>query len=213
MNMKKFISLILPCVMVVFLASCAGSKPITYTNASFTEKDEVMITNNNRYVTTSVVGNGGYLAKEAKQNLLRKKLSDREQKLKGINGIQIRTIESDNGNEFIATVNNDILFAHNSFDLTPEAMSILSELATIINDIPGTKVDVIGYTDSTGTEEYNLKLSRLRANSVAIHLHELGIEDIVEYGKGIENPVASNKTEDGRKKNRRVEIKLSAQNS
>lgn len=209
--MKKY--LIFPCVCALILASCAGSKPITYTNASFTEKDEVMITNNTSYVSTSVVGNGGNLAKEEKQNLLRSKLSDREQKLKGINGIQIRTIESENGNKFVATVNNDILFAHNSFDLTPEAMSILSELATIINDIPDTKVQVIGYTDSTGTADYNMKLSQLRANSVAIHLHELGIDDISELGKGVENPVASNKTEDGRKKNRRVEIKLSVQNS
>jgi outer membrane protein OmpA-like peptidoglycan-associated protein len=211
--MKKFIALVFPCVMAVCLASCAGSKPITYTNASFTEKDEVMITNNTSYVTASVVGNGGNLANAEKKNLLRKKLSDREQKLKGINGVQIRTIESENGNEFVATVNNDILFAHNSFDLTPQAMTILSELATIINDIPGTKVQVIGYTDSTGTVDYNMKLSQLRANSVAIHLHELGITDITELAKGVENPVASNETEDGRKKNRRVEIKLSPQNS
>lgn len=209
--MKKYISIIFPCVMAVFFASCAGSKPITYTNASFTEKDEVMITNNSNYVSTSIVGNGGNLAKAEKQNLLRKKLSDREQKLKGISGIQIRTIESENGNEFIATVNNDILFAHNSFELTPEALSILSELATIINDIPDTKVQVIGYTDSTGTVDYNLKLSQLRANSVATHLQELGIINITELGKGVENPVASNSTEDGRRKNRRVEIKLSAQ--
>lgn len=206
--MKKFINFIFPCVMVVFFASCGSNKPITYTNASFTEKDEVMITNNTSYVTTSVVGGGGNLAKEERQALLNKKLSDREQKLKGVSGIQLRTIESENGNEFIATVNNEILFSHNSFDLTSQAMTVLSELATIINDIPDTNVQVIGYTDSTGTEDYNMKLSQLRANSVAIFLTELGVDNVTELGRGVNNPVAPNNTEDGRKKNRRVEIKL-----
>jgi outer membrane protein OmpA-like peptidoglycan-associated protein len=94
---------------------------------------------------------------------------------------------------------------NHKFGGTAGAYQYLSNMTTIINDIPGTKVQVIGYTDSTGAADYNMKLSQLRANSVAIRLHELG--------KEVENPVASNKTEDGRKKNRRVEIKLSAQNS
>jgi outer membrane protein OmpA-like peptidoglycan-associated protein len=209
--MEKYMNFFFPCVMVFFLVSCAGSKPITYTNTSLTEKDEVMIANNSDYVRISVVGNGSYLAQVEKQNSLRKKLSERGRKLNDIQGIQIRTVESDNGNEFIAIVNNDILFTYNSFDLTSDAVNILSKLADVIRDIPETKVQIIGYTDSTGSVDYNLKLSQLRAKSVAMHLYELGIDDISEVGKGIENPVASNSTEQGRKKNRRVEIKLYTQ--
>jgi outer membrane protein OmpA-like peptidoglycan-associated protein len=111
----------------------------------------------------------------------------------------------------IAVVENDILFELNSFEITQHASTILAELASVIKEMPDTHVQVVGYTCTTGAVDYNLKLSNFRAGAVANYLREHGVENVSELGKGVADPIASNETEDGRKKNRRVEIKLSSQ--
>jgi outer membrane protein OmpA-like peptidoglycan-associated protein len=201
--MKKTELIIFPCVLMGLLSACSGSRVITSTNASFTEKDEVMIMANSYYAGTSVVGYGGVLADEEKKAVFKRKL-------KGIEGLQIRSVQGDKGNEFIAIVENNILFEHNKFYITETASLILGELASVLKEMPGTQVQVVGYTDNTGTDEYNLALSKLRASAVANYLRGLEVENVTEVGNGVQNPVASNDTEDGRRKNRRVEIKLSS---
>lgn len=75
---------------------------------------------------------------------------------------------------------------------------------------PGLKIEIAGHTDSTGTREFNQKLSEDRAESLASWLIQNGISStrITTVGYGESRPVADNETEDGRRKNRRTEIKI-----
>jgi len=99
-------------------------------------------------------------------------------------------------------------FDFNKSTIRPDAKVILDEAATILKRNPDTKVNVDGYTDSIGTKEYNQKLSERRAAAVADYLGGAGVNrsNLVPRGFGETNPVDSNKTKEGRAKNRRVEL-------
>lgn len=86
----------------------------------------------------------------------------------------------------------------------------LNSIAEILNKYPETKIQVSGYTDSTGNPNYNLNLSLERAQSVANYLAAQGVSTsrISSVGYGSKDPVASNDTAEGRALNRRVEIKI-----
>ena len=90
-------------------------------------------------------------------------------------------------------------------------ISELKEIVSILNEFgeSGT-VDFVGHTDSTGTKKYNQKLSLIRARNVARTLRELGLKDAISIGeisgKGEEDPVDLNETDQGKYTNRRVEI-------
>jgi len=92
--------------------------------------------------------------------------------------------------------------------IRPDAKVILDEAAAILKRNPDVKVNVDGYTDSIGTKEYNQKLSERRAAAVADYLGQQGINrsNLIPRGFGLTNPVDSNKTPEGRAKNRRVEL-------
>ncbi len=102
----------------------------------------------------------------------------------------------------------DILFDLNKAALKPETKVIIGKLSGILLIMPDLNVRVEGYTDSTGSDDYNLRLSEERAQAVTAFLQEQGIDparlQAVGYGKA--RPVADNGTAEGRKKNRRVEI-------
>lgn len=186
-------------------ASCSANKNmITVSNADLTEKEKVLIENNTCYSTASIVGGGAELAKEEKEKALKEKIKDRERKLKSIPDLKISNTE----NGFKATAQNDILFQFDSHELNDNAKEILSKLADIIKGIPDTKVEIIGHTDNIGEKQYNMILSKNRAAAVGNYLRQAGVDNntITEDGKGFSQPVADNKTEDGRAKNRRVEI-------
>ena len=78
---------------------------------------------------------------------------------------------------------------------------------------PGLKLRIEGYTDSTGSEDFNLKLSGQRANTVQTFLVQQGLQqdDVTSAGEGQANPVAGNDTAAGRQQNRRVEIIVSGE--
>ncbi len=103
-------------------------------------------------------------------------------------------------------------FAFDSAALTDKAKSWLDErignYKRAVQKDRIAEIRVIGHTDSRGDEQYNLVLSERRANAVARHLVDNGIPArlIVVEGKGESQPVASNNTEEGRARNRRVEI-------
>jgi outer membrane protein OmpA-like peptidoglycan-associated protein len=106
---------------------------------------------------------------------------------------------------------SDVLFDFNKYTLRPAAREKLAKISGIILSHPGLRLEVDGYTDSIGSEEYNLKLSDQRAGGVRDYLLSEGIapDNIIAKGFGKDNPVASNDTAAGRQKNRRVEMVVS----
>jgi outer membrane protein OmpA-like peptidoglycan-associated protein len=106
---------------------------------------------------------------------------------------------------------SDVLFDFNKSTLRPAAREKLAKISGIILSHPGLTLEVDGYTDSIGTEEYNLKLSDQRAGGVRSYLIGEGIppDNISAKGFGKDNPVASNDNAAGRQKNRRVEMVVS----
>jgi outer membrane protein OmpA-like peptidoglycan-associated protein len=101
-----------------------------------------------------------------------------------------------------------IFFDHDSHILPAEAAAKLSRMVGAAFRSPDALISIMGYTDSLGNEWYNRKLSQTRANMVRDFFLERGIQPakIKAVGKGAVNPLASNDTADGRRKNRRVEI-------
>ncbi|WP_029009450.1 OmpA family protein [Azospirillum halopraeferens] len=110
----------------------------------------------------------------------------------------------------VLTVPSGVTFAHDSAALMPQAQQSLDEVARVLTANPQTTIDIIGYTDSTGNAAYNQRLSEQRATAVANHLISRGVQParILAVGQGINNPVASNATAEGRAMNRRVEIRV-----
>jgi len=103
----------------------------------------------------------------------------------------------------------EILFKFDSDRLTENANDDLNNIVEVLKDFPDRNIRVIGHTDSTGPEDYNLSLSLRRARKTAYELKKRmpAISDRITYiGMGEEKPIATNQTEEGRKKNRRVEI-------
>jgi len=106
---------------------------------------------------------------------------------------------------------SDVLFDFNKYTLRPAAREKLAKISGIILSHPGLTLEVDGYTDSIGSEEYNLKLSDHRAGAVRDYLLSQSIapDNITARGFGKDSPVASNDTAAGRQKNRRVEMVVS----
>ncbi|MFZ0135364.1 MAG: OmpA family protein [Desulfobacterales bacterium] len=102
----------------------------------------------------------------------------------------------------------DILFDFDKYDIKPAAYPILDEALMVYRKNPGLKIEVQGFTDSIGTEEYNMGLSKRRADAVRNYLVDKGVDPkvISTRGFGESNPVASNSTKEGRALNRRVEF-------
>jgi outer membrane protein OmpA-like peptidoglycan-associated protein len=131
-----------------------------------------------------------------------------EEMQKDIEGAKVERV----GEGIKITFDSGILFAVNSSDLTTAAKSNIAKLATILNKYPDTHILVEGHTDSTGTAEYNQKLSERRAASVTTHTSSLGVvaDRFQTVGYGEMQPVMSNSTAAGRQANRRVEIAIYA---
>jgi len=110
------------------------------------------------------------------------------------------------------TFDSGLLFDIDKSDLRSEAKTNLQSLAKILNKYPDTDILVEGDTDNTGSEDYNLKLSERRAQSVANYLMGLGVPGsrISNVGLGKSNPIASNDTDYDRQQNRRVEVAIFA---
>lgn len=125
-------------------------------------------------------------------------------------GTGVDVTETDNGRAILVNLPNGVTFATNSYALEPQFLQTLDRIAQSMVQFPNSLIDVYGYTDSTGSIAYNQKLSEQRAQAVANYLigHGVSAARIRSQGFGVGNPVASNDTEDGRARNRRVEIKI-----
>jgi outer membrane protein OmpA-like peptidoglycan-associated protein len=106
---------------------------------------------------------------------------------------------------------SDVLFDTGRYTLRPEAREKLAKISGILLAHPGLKIQVEGYTDSTGSEEFNQRLSEQRAEMVRDYLIDQLVPAgaVTARGFGEAQPVASNDTVDGRQKNRRVQLVVS----
>ena len=112
------------------------------------------------------------------------------------------------GEELVVTMPQDLLFAFDSTEVRPDLRRDLYTVATSLREYPDTTIEVVGHTDNVGSAAYNQDLSQRRADSVARILINEGVAPrrVVAYGRGEDQPVASNYTAEGRAQNRRVEI-------
>jgi outer membrane protein OmpA-like peptidoglycan-associated protein len=113
-------------------------------------------------------------------------------------------------NGILVRLKNELLFETGSEVLRPEATRHLAELADVLAKYPDEQIEVIGFTDSTGSETHNRELSTRRAEAVRRILVQRGVSEkaALATGMGEAQPVASNDTPAGRAKNRRVELRI-----
>lgn len=116
------------------------------------------------------------------------------------------------GEGILVTFDTGLLFGLDSAVVRPAAQANLRNLATNLDKYPDTDLLIVGHTDSTGSESYNLALSKRRAMAVSDYLSAQGVTRtrLRMDGRGELEPVASNASEDGRQQNRRVEVAIYA---
>lgn len=133
----------------------------------------------------------------------------REQLLQQFNAV-LPTIETTRG---LVVNMQDVLFDTAKYTLKEPAKIALARIAGIVVSHPGLNLQIEGYTDSTGTMEFNQKLSEQRANAVRDFLLTQGIntQNMNAIGYGENYPVASNDTREGRQQNRRVQLVVSGE--
>jgi outer membrane protein OmpA-like peptidoglycan-associated protein len=117
-------------------------------------------------------------------------------------------LETQNTSRGLVLRISDVLFHFNDFTLTPEAREKLAKIAGILVAYGGLSPRLEGYTDNVGSDEYNLQLSRKRADAVRDYLISQGVppSNVTATGLGNTNPAAANATAAGRERNRRVEM-------
>lgn len=105
---------------------------------------------------------------------------------------------------------NNLFFDTDKSDLKPASEAELNRLVKFMTTYPAMEIQISGYTDNVGSDDHNLTLSQSRVNSVVNYLTKKGISSsrLKGVGMGEQNPVASNDTEEGRAKNRRVEFTI-----
>lgn len=110
------------------------------------------------------------------------------------------------------TFASGLLFPYDSDVLQPAARANLTELANSLKKYPESQLLIVGHTDDTGSDSYNMGLSQRRADAAAAFLQSQGIarSRIQTSGKGESEPVATNESDAGRQQNRRVEVAIYA---
>ena len=111
------------------------------------------------------------------------------------------------GNKIIL---NNIFFDHDKYELKEKSITELERLLDLLNSHENLVVEISGHTDNSGTDQYNIVLSKKRAQAVENYLKENGISEnrMISKGYGEHQPVADNDTVEGRAQNRRTEFKI-----
>ncbi|MCC5942832.1 MAG: OmpA family protein [Balneolaceae bacterium] len=131
-----------------------------------------------------------------------------EEIAKELDGVTIQRVE-----EGIAvSFDSGILFDFDSSTLRAEARENLRKLAQIMSEDDETELMIVGHTDSVGDENYNMRLSLRRAESAANYMISQGLSRnrVSVEGRGENEPIATNETDQGRQENRRVEVAIFA---
>jgi outer membrane protein OmpA-like peptidoglycan-associated protein len=112
------------------------------------------------------------------------------------------------GEYLVVNMPQDLLFATDSSALRGDLQNDIRAVGQNLLQYPNSRIEVIGHTDSTAEAAYNQQLSQDRANAVAAVLRSAGVPSsrISTFGRGEDQPIASNLTPEGRAQNRRVEI-------
>jgi outer membrane protein OmpA-like peptidoglycan-associated protein len=137
------------------------------------------------------------------------KMDKQQKELERLEGIEVQRTADD---EIAVTMNNDILYDVDSSTLRYGSRATLDEMAGVFANYPDTRIDLAGHADSTGTMAYNQRLSAERAQAVGSYLAMQGVERsrMTATGYGEAYPLATNDTAEGRQLNRRVEIRIKA---
>jgi OOP family OmpA-OmpF porin len=125
------------------------------------------------------------------------------------NGLRVTAVSQNVLDQALA--NRVVEFEHGSAFLTDSGKLILDEMAEALKKVDAKKFEVIGHTDNVGAPARNLMLSRARADSVKTYLVSKGLppELIATSGMGADQPLVANTSEDNRKRNRRIEFRVS----
>jgi len=140
-------------------------------------------------------------------------MDNQEKDMRGALASSDAAAVSREGDLLAVTFKGDVTFDTNSAALRPGLYSEIDRVAGVLTKYPDTLIRVEGHTDSVGSETYNMDLSIRRATAVKNLLVQRGVAEnrieVIGFGKTM--PVATNDTEAGRMKNRRVEIKIAPQ--
>ncbi len=165
-------------------------------------KEEYSAENNSSQHTAEINTNAvASLAKTEKQKEIKN----------GENGLK-NDITDTQSLGFVADQRSIIYFDHNSNDIPEKAYDSLNNIIKFTSGRPDLRITVEGFTDSHGDPVYNKQLSKYRADMVKNYLIGQGVSAsrIDTFGRGSQNPLKSNASPDGRKQNRRVEIKINS---
>jgi outer membrane protein OmpA-like peptidoglycan-associated protein len=141
--------------------------------------------------------------------IIGRKMDKQAEELKNtIPGVKVYRV----GEGIIVEFSDKILFNINKSDLNSGSKGSLDKLITVLNKYPDTDIEVQGHTDNTGTENYNMELSKKRAGTVSDYLNSGGVSSkrLTRKGYGELAPNYTNTTEEGRSQNRRVEFLITA---
>ncbi len=214
---KNIVILTLSLIVVVNLTSCKATQ-----NANNAQKGGVIgaaggailgaIIGNN----TGKKGSGGELGAViggvvggTAGVLIGKKMDKQAQKIEEeIPGAIVERI--DNGIVVTFDENSGVFFETNKYNINAESNTLLTKLANILKEYPDTNVLVVGHTDSSGSDSYNMTLSKNRAESVTNFFTSKGLaaNRFTTNWFGEEQPIADNTTPEGRAKNRRVNLAI-----
>lgn len=123
-------------------------------------------------------------------------------------GVQVQR----QGDDIKLIMPGNITFATDSANIAPSFYAPLNNLANSFKQFNQNSIEIVGYTDSTGSRQHNMDLSQRRAQSVATYLTSQGVDGtrVSTRGMGPDQPIASNADANGRAQNRRVEVNLKA---
>lgn len=160
---------------------------------------------NNPFKSAMIGAAAGALVGGAAGNYMDKQEKKLRQQMAGTGVDVVRK-----GDNITLDMPGNLTFGFDSADVNAQFYPVLNSVAETLREYDKTVIEVAGHTDSTGSADYNQKLSERRASSVAGYLAGQGVPStrMVTVGAGEGHPVASNESEEGRAQNRRVEITI-----